>query len=595
MSSEVSKSSLEAQLSDIVTAPPPKPSLSEVSVTSKLKRKSDSLQPIVIQHDTDAIVMLPTRNVKQKIDEADGDKVIPKISVFQPQVLKAVTRSSSLLSRPVLNISSVQEVRIEAAKSSTTTTTTTSSGIKTTTTTTMSSAPVVKTTTTTTMSSAPVVKTTTTSKTTVIPSRSVQSAFEKTTILASKHKPTLISSAVTVPVFAPSNSLSLSSSSISASSSSSSSSTAAASIATAIVSSPAVVWHIPASARMYVTPSKPSISGAADGSPFLDSYTDTVYSHNRKMEKVRSPTFGYLEQKQPNVSTQLRAQTIETMSRLHGRWKLQTETMFLSVNLLDRYLGLAASLQQNQMQLLGVTCLWVASKHEETWKSEVSVEQCVFALEPQLEIASRRVASGGCSSYNSAHPHIPDYKGLTDQWRKSIKKAEEHVLGQLHFRICAPTSHTFIVRFLSSAKIDDTTSVGYLAMLLAELCLLSYSMLRYRPSEVAATCLFLSMRLYLGEASWAGSNMALHTGFTNEAVLKVAKECSEIAILSALGSVAHTVLGRDGQIAAVAEIGGAGVRYGNAYFVFEKYKLASRKAVANDLISVNAYVMLRRL
>ena len=355
-----------------------------------------------------------------------------------------------------------------------------------------------------------------------------------------------------------------------------------------------ISWRIPISARVYITPSKPVISGSADGSPFLDSYTETVFTHNKKMEKVRSPTFGYLEQRQPNVSAHLRAQTIETMSRLHGHWKLQPETMFLSANLLDRYLGLAAALQQNQMQLLGVTCLWVASKHEETWKSEVSVEQCVFALEPQLELAARRMSSS--SGYHTSQEKSQENKDLTTEWRKSIQKAEEHMLGQLNFRVCAPTSHTFLVRFLTAARIDESTSVGYMALLLAELCLLSYDMLRYRPSEIAAACLLISIKLYLGNPCYNGTNMAAITGVSDEVTLRVAKDATELAILTALSGVAHRVMGPDGQVAAVAEIGaGAGSRYGNAFFVFEKFKSASRKSVANDLISVNAYLFLRSL
>jgi len=412
--------------------------------------------------------------------------------------------------------------------------------------------------------------TSTTTTTTAVGAAST-TTLTATTVTTSKTQPSFSSLPPTLPPVTSTPTAVVVSSSSSSSLSSSSSS-----------------WRVPSSARVYITPSKPVISGAADGSPFLDSYTDTVFTHNKKMEKVRSPSYGYLEQRQPNVTALLRTQTIETMSRLHGHWKLQPETMFLSANLLDRYLGLAAALQPNQMQLLGVTCLWVASKHEETWKSEVSVEQCVFALEPQLELASRR--------YHTTQEKSQEYKDLTKEWRKSIQKAEEHMLGQLSFRVCAPTSHTFIVRFLAAAKIDESTSVGYMAMLLAELCLLSYKMLRFRPSEVAAACLLISMRLYLGDASWSGSNMATITGITDEAVLKVAKDSAEVAILPALSGVAHRVIGPNGDVASVSEIGaGAGARYGNAYFVFEKFKMSNRKAVANDLISVNAYVLLRRL
>ena len=44
----------------------------------------------------------------------------------------------------------------------------------------------------------------------------------------------------------------------------------------------------------------------------------------------------------------------------------------------------------------------------------------------------------------------------------------------------------------AAARIEEATSVGFLAQLFCELCLASYTMLRFRPSEVAAAALFLA-------------------------------------------------------------------------------------------------------
>jgi hypothetical protein len=138
------------------------------------------------------------------------------------------------------------------------------------------------------------------------------------------------------------------------------------------------------------------------------------------------------------------------------------ETFFLSANLLDRFLAeRGLPLAAGDMNLLGITCLWVSSKHEETWKSELTVDQCVGVLD-------------GSPPVNH------------ELWRSKVQKAEEDVLARVRFQVKAPTAHTFLARFLAAARIEEATSVGFLAQLFCELCLASYTMLRFRPSEVAA-------------------------------------------------------------------------------------------------------------
>ncbi len=181
------------------------------------------------------------------------------------------------------------------------------------------------------------------------------------------------------------------------------------------------------------------------------------------------------------------------------------ETFFLSANLLDRFLAeRGLPLAAGDMNLLGITCLWVSSKHEETWKSELTVDQCVGVLD-------------GSPPVNH------------ELWRSKVQKAEEDVLARVRFQVKAPTAHTFLARFLAAARIEEATSVGFLAQLFCELCLASYTMLRFRPSEVAAAALFLSMRLYLGAGAWAAL-MQLEMPGGEPAVREVARAAMALAV-----------------------------------------------------------------
>jgi hypothetical protein len=181
------------------------------------------------------------------------------------------------------------------------------------------------------------------------------------------------------------------------------------------------------------------------------------------------------------------------------------ETFFLSANLLDRFLAeRGLPLAAGDMNLLGITCLWVSSKHEETWKSELTVDQCVGVLD-------------GSPPVNH------------ELWRSKVQKAEEDVLARVRFQVKAPTAHTFLARFLAAARIEEATSVGFLAQLFCELCLASYKMLQYRPSQVAAAALFLSMRLYLGAGAWAAL-MQLEMPGGEPAVREVARAAMALAV-----------------------------------------------------------------
>lgn len=43
---------------------------------------------------------------------------------------------------------------------------------------------------------------------------------------------------------------------------------------------------------------------------------------------------------------------------------LKRETYYLSINFLDRYLSIKKNIQKIELQLIGVTCLYIAAKIE---------------------------------------------------------------------------------------------------------------------------------------------------------------------------------------------------------------------------------------
>jgi len=61
---------------------------------------------------------------------------------------------------------------------------------------------------------------------------------------------------------------------------------------------------------------------------------------------------------------------IDWLVEVHAKFKLRTETLYLTVNIIDRFLQ-ERSLSRSKLQLLGCTGMLLASKYEEIYAPEV--------------------------------------------------------------------------------------------------------------------------------------------------------------------------------------------------------------------------------
>ena len=65
-------------------------------------------------------------------------------------------------------------------------------------------------------------------------------------------------------------------------------------------------------------------------------------------------------------------QGLVPMCQVHLKFKLMPETLFLTTNVMDRYLG-TQNVERKNLQLVGMTALLIASKYEEIWAPEVLI------------------------------------------------------------------------------------------------------------------------------------------------------------------------------------------------------------------------------
>merc|ERR1719174_1960937 len=189
---------------------------------------------------------------------------------------------------------------------------------------------------------------------------------------------------------------------------------------------------------------------------------------------------------QVHVSVKMRAILVDWLVDVHKKYKLRAETLFLTVQLIDRYLDTQMT-AQHHLQLVGVTALMIAAKFEE--------------IHP---------------------PQIKEFVYVTDKAysQEEILKMEVCILKTLQFKICCPTAMHFFEKYQAINGCTDTHR--HLAQYLLELTLVDYKALKYTPSHLAAASLLLSNKL-LRQPSWT-SAAAQHTEMTESMLKECAKE-----------------------------------------------------------------------
>jgi cyclin A len=76
------------------------------------------------------------------------------------------------------------------------------------------------------------------------------------------------------------------------------------------------------------------------------------------------PLTSYTTDIQTRITSQMRYVLVDWLVEVAEDFRLSTETLFLCVGYVDRFLS-RRHIQREELQLLGITCLLIASKYEE--------------------------------------------------------------------------------------------------------------------------------------------------------------------------------------------------------------------------------------
>jgi len=190
----------------------------------------------------------------------------------------------------------------------------------------------------------------------------------------------------------------------------------------------------------------------------LHKFVSDIYRYLRWKETHFILEESFLSKKK--VTPKNRSTLIDWLINVHRTFKLLPETLHLTIRLLDTYCN-EANPPNKILQLIGVTCLWIACKFEEIYVP--NTDDILYLTENAFDL-------------------------------HELCECERSITMTLQFDLNPPTSLAFLKR---AAKVSHINSKPYnLAKYILELTFLEYPLTHYFPSLQAAAALYLSLIIY---------------------------------------------------------------------------------------------------
>jgi G2/mitotic-specific cyclin 1/2 len=208
-------------------------------------------------------------------------------------------------------------------------------------------------------------------------------------------------------------------------------------------------------------------------------YVVEIFDYLRDLEMTTLPNPDYIDH-QPDLEWKMRGILVDWLIEVHTRFRLLPETLFLAVNIIDRFLS-AEVVALDRLQLVGVTAMFIASKYEEVLS-----------------------------------PHVANFSHVADETfsDKEILDAERHVLATLEYNMSFPNPMNFLRRISKADNYDIQTRT--LGKYLMEISLLDHRFMSYPQSHIAAAAMYLA-RLILERGPW-DATLAHYAGYTEQEI-----------------------------------------------------------------------------
>ena len=142
------------------------------------------------------------------------------------------------------------------------------------------------------------------------------------------------------------------------------------------------------------------------------------------------------------------------LKQVHDKFDLMKETLFLTVNLIDRFLSKKAVMRK-KLQLVGLVALLLACKYEEV---SVPVVEDLVLISDKAYTRNDVLDMVKCLFL-----FVSTYRRIQVLFHALIKLLplslqEKTMLSTLQFNVSLPTQYPFLKRFLKAAQADKKVS-----------------------------------------------------------------------------------------------------------------------------------------
>lgn len=192
--------------------------------------------------------------------------------------------------------------------------------------------------------------------------------------------------------------------------------------------------------------------------------------------------------KQTEINDKMRAILIDWLIDVHLKFELVPETMYLTVHIIDRFLSVK-QVSRKRLQLVGIAAMHLAVQYKDNTRPE-----------------------------EYAWAHICDKAYSV----REIYNMESLMLTTLtDINMAGPSTLELVRRFVSTLDYFVDTKFAMMSAYITELVLIQYTMLKYAPTMIAASTVYVTRILLRVGRPWP-PNLERYTQYSAAAL----KECS---------------------------------------------------------------------
>ncbi|OBA23022.1 A/B/D/E cyclin [Metschnikowia bicuspidata var. bicuspidata NRRL YB-4993] len=218
-------------------------------------------------------------------------------------------------------------------------------------------------------------------------------------------------------------------------------------------------------------------------------YAPEIFNYLHELEHKMAPDANYMDD-QDELKWEMRSVLVDWVVQVHQRFNLLPETLYLTINYIDRFLS-RRKVSLSRFQLVGAVALFLAAKYEEI--NCPTVQEVAYMADNAYTV-------------------------------QEFLKAELFLIGVLEFEMGWPGPMSFLRRTSKADDYDYETRT--LAKYFLEITIMDHRFVASQPSWLAAGAHYL-LRKMLNKGAWTELHV-FYSGYTEEQLKPLARVFMDI-------------------------------------------------------------------